>query len=139
MVFDVRSAMPGSLVSKLLWIDGGGGLVAGAIVVPAHQVLAGWYGLPASLVLVIGLANLVYGGAASLLASRRRRPLALIGALALANGAWAIVCATLAARYAASAGVLGLVHLLGEGVYVGGLGALEWRHRRALVVRPARA
>jgi hypothetical protein len=131
--------MARALFANLLWIDGTGGLVAGAIVVPSHQVLAGWYGLPVSLVLAIGVANLLYGAAAFTLATRQRRPLALIGALAGANATWAAVCGALVATYAATAGALGVVHLVAEGLYVGGLGVLEWRHRRDLMVRLARA
>lgn len=99
-------------------------------------VLSGWlsalYRLPRPLLVAMGVANLAYGTYSGLLARRARRPYALVVGLAAANAAWALACAALAVRFAGTASALGLAHLVGEGAFVGGLAALEWRARRAL-------
>lgn len=120
------------LSSRLLWIDSLGGLVVGVFVVGTHRWLADWYGLPEGLLLFTGIANLAYGAFSRSLARRSERPLSLIKVLASANILWTFVCAALLARYGADAGILGVLHLGAEGLYVGALGALEWRWRESL-------
>ena len=56
----------------------------------------------------------------------------LVVLLALANLAWDLVRWGLAMALAGTAPSLGLAHLVGEGLFVGGLGALEWRWRERL-------
>lgn len=122
------------LATSLLWIDCTGGLVVGTLVLSLADWLSALYALPLGLVVAMGIANLAYGTFSLSLARRRVRPPALLLLLVAANIAWAIACATTAAFVATQASVFGLAHLLLESVYVGGLGALEWRHRKSLLI-----
>ncbi len=125
--------------AKLLWIDCSGGLLAGAVVLVARPWLAALYALPDDLLLVIGLANLLYGSFSLSLATMPRRRTALrICGLALANALWAVGCFIAGAVHLRTASVFGLAHLLGEGVLVGALGVLEWRARERLITARAR-
>ena len=120
------------LRARLLWFDGSAGLVVGAAMVLLRGWLAELYGLPQDLLLFMGVVNLLYGLNSSSLAARSLRPQKLIVVLVVANLMWALVCLVLAVSYGADASVLGLLHLLVEGVFVGGLGCLEWRWRGLL-------
>lgn len=51
----------------------------------------------------------------------------------LANLAWAVVCLVMVIQVASRATFFGLAHVAAEGVFVAGLAALEWRHRRAIL------
>ncbi|MEM9555239.1 MAG: hypothetical protein AAGC60_13370 [Acidobacteriota bacterium] len=120
---------------QLLWVDS----LAGATVGVAMLVLAGWlaelFRVPQSLLLAMGVANLLYASCSGTLARRRRRPMALIVALAGANVAWALVCVTLALVWRGEASLFGLAHFSLEALFVGGLGWLEWRWREQLLER----
>ena len=118
--------------SKLLWVDGCGGAIAGTVVLLASRWLSQWYGLPLNLLFVIGAANLVYATYSLSLARRARRPKALIVLLVVANLIWAMACLRWAFIFADTAQWLGLIHLAGEGLYVGGLAVLEWHWREQL-------
>ena len=121
---------------RLLWID----CTAGAAVGVAVLALAGWlsalYGLPRPLVVLMGVANLAYASFSFSLAVRRRRPRVLLLALVGANVAWGLLCVRWAVLHAATATPLGMATLLGEGLFVAGLGLLEWRCRDALLDAP---
>lgn len=119
-------------MNRLLWIDGLGGLTVGILVLAAERWLAEWYGLPRAVVLFMGAANLAYGSYSTSLARRAERPIPLITLLSCANIGWLFVCASLAIRHAGTATLLGHIVLIGEGLYVGGLGLLEWRWRQRL-------
>ncbi|MBC7842442.1 MAG: hypothetical protein H7099_09015 [Gemmatimonadaceae bacterium] len=99
---------------------------------------SGWlsrlYALPVDLLVVMGVANVVYGTFSFALARRRVRPRALIVCLVMANALWAGSCALAAIMVAATASTFGLTHLLAESVLVGGLAGLEWRNREFLLV-----
>jgi hypothetical protein len=56
-----------------------------------------------------------------------------VGVLVLLLASWAVLCVIATAVVAPSATPFGLALLLLEGVFVGGLAALEWRHREALL------
>ena len=105
----------------------------GAAVLSLSGFLSRLYGLPRALLLFTGFANVFYASYSFTLAVRSIRPRSLIIALALANSLWAVVCTCLALLVAASATAFGLVHLLGEALFVGGLAALEWRWRDRLL------
>lgn len=118
---------------RLLWVDGLGGLVVGVIVILLFGWLSELEGLPQKVLIFTGVANLVYGSFSTSLAARRVRPLKLIVFLAIANIAWSPVCLLLAIQFSESITSVGIVHLIGEGLYVGGLGCLEWRWREWLI------
>ena len=124
--------MSSSLRRKLLWIDGLAGLTVGAVVLAASGWLSERYGLPRSLLLFTGVANVAYGSYSTSLARRSVRPRRLIWFLIFANLAWAVVCFILAIVYRETATFFGLAHLVGEGLFVGGLACLEWRWRELL-------
>ena len=122
------------MMRHLLWIDSAAGALVGTVVLLASEGLSGWYGLPRGLLLATGAANVLYAACSGSLAVRAVRPRAGIVALVVANAAWAVVCVGLVGAYAEGGGGLGLLHLGAEAVFVGGLAALEWRHRDALRV-----
>lgn len=123
-----------SAVKNLLWID----CTAAALAGTAVLLLSGWlselHALPRGLLLFTGAVNLLYATFSFTLATRARRPRALITLLVVANLSWAVVCLGLAAAFAGTATLFGLGHLVGEALFVGGLAALEWRWREELVV-----
>lgn len=118
--------------SRLLWVDCIAGAVAGVLVLSLSPWLGRLYALPQSLLLFTGAANALYGSYSFSLARRDRRPMRLIAVLVSANAAWAVVCLVLTARYWQQASAFGIAHLVGEAGFVGGLAALEWRHRASL-------
>ena len=117
---------------RLLWVDGLGGLLAGTVVL----LLSGWLseleGLPEGFVVFMAGANLVYGAYATSLASQSERPPLRIEILACGNMLWCVLCLGFAFWFRDPISGFGLLHVLGEGAYVGGLGCLEWRWRAAL-------
>lgn len=128
------------LLRNLLWVDCIGALAAGGLVLPLSGWLSGLYGFPLSFVVFLAIVNLAYGSFSLSLAIRPQRPLALVSLLAAANAAWGFLfCFGAAIGWASAASPWGLAHLIGEGIYVGGLGLLEWssRHQLAAGSNPA--
>lgn len=125
--------VPVRLARSLLWIDCTGALVVGALVLALAAWLGRLYALPVGVIIVMGTANLAFGSFSLSLARRAVRPRQLLLLLVAANITWAVLCATAAVVVAPQASRLGLAHLLLESLYVGGLGALEWRHRTILL------
>lgn len=124
------------LLRNLLWIDSGAALLAGVVMLALSGWLSELYALPRPLLVAMGAANLAYGTYSGALASRARRPYGLLVLLVAANATWAVLCGLAAVRLAGSASAFGLAHLVGEGLFVAGLAALEWRERaRLLFVR----
>lgn len=118
---------------QLLWVDCIGGLVAGVLMLALGHWLSAWYRLPQDLMYVIGWVNLAYGSFSLSLAMRPRRPKGLIVLLAVANLIWALFfCLRWAILFSDTASPFGLIHLVGEALWVGGLGCLEWRWRDQL-------
>ncbi len=121
-----------NLKEKLLWIDGIGAVLGGALVLALLNWLTGIYLLPKSLLIAVGVTNLAYGAYSLSLARRNSRPAALIALLCAGNVAWGLACWVLAATRYQEASYLGVGHLVLEGLYVGGLGCLEWHWRHDL-------
>ncbi len=117
---------------KLLWVDGLAGATVGLAVLILGTWLSAWYRLPHDFLLLIGAANLAYGTYALSLARRAPRPRGLIILLVFANLTWAVLCVRWAVVFGETASFFGLAHLLGEGLFVGGLAGLEWRWRALL-------
>ena len=120
------------ITRKLLWIDGLAGAVAGVIVLLASSWLSRLYRLPLDMLLLMGVANLVYASYSLSLAMRSKRPKSCILLLVVANLAWAVICLRWAVIFAGTASVFGLAHLMGEAVFVVGLASIEWRSREQL-------
>jgi hypothetical protein len=120
------------LSRRLLWIDSGAGLLAGITVLALSGWLSQLYALPRALLLGMAAANLVYGTFSGSLALRARRPRPLLVLLVLANGAWAALCGLAALCLAGRVSAFGMAHLIGEGIFVGALAAVEWRQRERL-------
>lgn len=119
---------------QLLWIDCSAGLTVGILVLSLSGWLSRLYALPVSLLLGMGLANVAYGAFSYSLARRPVRPRALLVLLVAANASWAVFCAITALIVAPYASPVGLATLLFESLFVGGLAALEWRNREALLL-----
>ena len=120
------------LFRDLLWVDCVAGGAVGLAMLAGAPGLAPLYGLPPGLYATIALANVGYGLFSFSIARRAVRPMPLLRALVVANAAWALLCAVAVAGLWGAAGPLGLAHVAGEGVFVGGLAIAEWRSREAL-------
>ncbi|OZC02701.1 hypothetical protein [Rubricoccus marinus] len=117
----------------LLWIDCSAGAAVGTLVLILHGWLSNLYALPVGFVLFMGLANVAYACGSFSLAVRRQRHLAGVQALAIANMAWGAFLIGMTVVFAREASAFGLATLVAEAVFVGGLGAVEWRHRHGLL------
>lgn len=124
-----RSSERPPTLRTLLRVDCTGALVVGCLVLTVSGWLATLYAVPRTWIVALGAINVAYGLFSLSLAVRRTPPRGLVGALAAANMGWGVACLALAAGLAGRASALGLAHLVVEGAFVGGLGALEWRRR----------
>lgn len=117
---------------RILWIDCLGGLIVGCAVIACHQVLSDWENLPIRIVIGMGVANVLYGSYSLYVTTRRSRSIGLIQLLAIANMSWLFVCIGIAASHWPEISAFGLLHVIGEGAYVAGLGYTEWRLQKTL-------
>ncbi|MGJ8725355.1 MAG: hypothetical protein ACSHYB_12425 [Roseibacillus sp.] len=117
---------------RILWLDCLGGLLVGALVLLLLRPLSSWEGLPISVVASMGLINLCYGGFSLYVTTRKFRPLRLVKTLAVANMSWLVVCGGIAFFFRQEISSLGMLHVVGEGIYVAALGVTEWRWRYQL-------
>ena len=117
----------------LLWLDCLGALAAGILVLALSGWLAPLEGLPREVLVFAGAMNLAYGSYSLSLALRERRTRPAVYALIFANAAWPLVCLALVAAFWETITAFGLLHLVGEGLYVGALALAEWRQRERLV------
>ena len=124
-------------MKHLLWIDCIAGALAGIAILLLLDWLAALYSMPADLLVFIGVANVLYASYSFSIAIRRIRTSLMLNALIVANGVWALVCVGLAARWAGTATLFGMAHLLAEALFVGGLASLEWKWR-GLLLAPSR-
>jgi len=122
-----------SLKTNLLWVDGIGGLAVGVLVLALASWLSSLHGLPKNLIVFLGVANLVYGSYSTSLAFRSRRPRKWVVFLVFANILWGVLCLSLFLKFNQTIAITGVLHLVGEGIYVGGLGYLEWRWKEFLI------
>lgn len=117
---------------NFLWVDGLAGAIAGVLMLALSGVLASFYDLPQKLLIFNGIVNLIYGSYSINLARRATRSMGWIHFLIAANSFWVLVCFALAAYFYPTANIFGMIHLVGEGLFVGTLAALEWRWRNDL-------
>ncbi len=118
--------------TTLLWVDCLGGLVVGSIGLLIYNHLSDWDRLPQAVVLTMAMANLAYGSYSLFVTTRNPRPLPMIKLLALANMFWLLVCVLIAIAYWSQISFFGVLHVVGEGVYVAALGLTEWTWRTRL-------
>lgn len=117
---------------RILWLDCLGALAAGVLMLLASGILSRLENLPLSVVIGIAAANIAYGAFSLYVTTRVPRSLFLVNTLAVANMVWLIVCVAVIWLNWNTIFMVGIIHLLGEGVYVASLGSIEWRLRRRL-------
>lgn len=119
---------------RILWVDGGAGLLVGVVVLALHGWLAGLYGFTPELVLAIGAANALYGSYSTTLAARasggRAPSRRAVDVLVAANLGWAAVCVALIVVTVEGASRIGTGVLAFEGAFVAALAVLERRFVR---------
>lgn len=119
-------------VDRVLWLDCLGGLFVGCVVLSICRLLSQWENLPLSVVMMMGAANLCYGCYSLFVTTRRPRPREYVSALAMANMIWFVVCSVVLIGWWDQITPPGIVHVAGEGIYVGALGFTEWKLRDRL-------
>ena len=127
-----KNALWRQVQRNLLPIDYTGGWLAGVVMLALSGWLSWLYALPFWFVIVNAAANLVYGTFSFSISRQARRSVTLIATLAFANIAWGVCCFLTAYFVSGIASIYGLAHLIFEGLYVGGLGWLEWKERHNL-------
>jgi len=115
-----------ALIRQLLWVDSGAALGAGVAVLALADWLSGLYALPPILLVAMGMTNLACGIRSGWLARGRRRRRALLIGLVVANATSAVLCLVAALRVVGSPSAFELAHLIGYGLFVGGLAGVEW-------------
>ena len=121
------------IIKKLLWVDCAAAALAGVVVLLFSEGLSHLYSMPQGLLRLNGLISLLYAAYSLSLAIRPTRPRPLVILLVIANGIWAVVCLAVAVNLALTATFLGIGHLVGEAIFVGGLAGLEWKWREQLL------
>jgi hypothetical protein len=122
----------------ILWIDCLGGLIVGLLVLLIHPFLSRIQGLPKLTIIFIGIANLAYGSYSQFVTTRKRRTIGLVKMLALANMAWLFVCLGILILWFNVLTMIGIVMVVGEGIYVATLGLTEWKWRTDLTLQPGK-
>jgi hypothetical protein len=118
----------------LLWIDGTAGLLAGVSLFLTLDWFEELYNIPRGTLVFIGLANLTYATYSLSIARLKKRPGILIVILVIANLGWALNCLRMAITLGDTASIFGMIQLIGEAIFVGGLACLEWRYRKELQI-----
>ena len=120
------------LIPRLLWIDSLGAIAAGLGVLALSSWLAGLHNLPLGIIIFIGVTNIIYGCFSFTLAKTPERSVAAIAILSVANMLWLMVCIGMVGLYFDAITAFGMLHILGEGLYVFTLGLMEFRNRNLL-------
>jgi hypothetical protein len=121
------------IIKNILWVDCTAGALAGILAISLSEWLSNLYSAPQNLLLLIGVANLLYACYSFSLAVRAIRQEFLINILITANGIWALVCIGIVTQSSENMTLLGSVHIAGEAIFVGGLACLEWKWRNQLL------
>ncbi len=117
---------------NVLWIDCVAAALAGAVMLALSGWLSALYALPREFLIGVGVVNWLYAPFFFSLAVRSRRPRRLVTLLVVGNATWAVLCFLAAVGLAPTASPFGLAHLIGEGLFVGGLARVEWTQRHLL-------
>jgi len=116
----------------ILAMDSLAALAAGVGTLLLSSYLTRWYAWPEGFALFIGAVNIAYGMYSGPLALRLKRTGRMsrtaVILLIIANSIWAGQCFTQAWRLFETASILGLGHLIFEGLFVSGLAFLEAKH-----------
>ena len=118
--------------NNILWLDCIGGLLVGILVLLFCRLISTWDGLPLNVIIFVGMANLLYGSYSLWVTTRAPRPLKVVTILAFANMGWLAVCITIIAVNWTEISTFGVLHKLGEGLFVSILGYTEWHWRKSL-------
>jgi len=110
---------------SLLWFDCCAAGLAGVAMLALSGVLAPVFGVPRAMLVAMALVNLAYGTFSYSLARQAEAPRRRVRALVVANLGWTCVCLGLAAYLAGPGSWLGAGYILGEGLFVGALAAVE--------------
>lgn len=119
---------------RLLCIDAIAAGSAGVLLLALRGWLAGFYGFADAQLWVMAIVSLCYCAFGSFVLTRRELQLGLVRVLFTANFAWACVCMIAVPVLSGTATSFGLVALLLEALFVGGLAWLERQRWRTLVV-----
>jgi len=117
---------------RILWVDCLGGLAVGLIVFVFCRLISEWQNLPLKVVLLMGAANLIYGCYSLYVTTRKQRPSGLVKLLSIANMVWLLVCSAIVVMYWSQISLFGMANVIGEGIYVAGLGFVEWKMKESL-------
>lgn len=118
---------------NILLVDGIAASCAGISVILLLTWLQDLYQLPKELLMSIAFTNLLYAAYSLSLSQLKNISVFLIIALVTANSIWVINCLRLAVNYYDIASIFGLLHLLGEALFVAALAYFEWKWRGTLV------
>ena len=91
------------------------------------RLLASLFGLPRTVVAIIGLVNLAYGAFSFSLARQPSPARGRVRTLVAANRFWVGVCVVMALYFAGPGSWLGASYMLAEGFFVGVLATVEAR------------
>jgi hypothetical protein len=112
-------------LKKLIWIDGIAALLSALFVLFFKNWLAAWLGLPEKVLYIMCIVSFSYATYSIFLALQNEKPLILLKILVVANTLWAIICTLIIAFHFTNITPFGIVYLLAEAAFVGGLAFFE--------------
>jgi hypothetical protein len=120
------NSMKPTIKFSILWIDCGGGLLVGGLMMIFSEPLIRLFELPGPVFFAVATANLLYGGFAMFVATVGQRSARLIASLAVANALWGFAALGIAICFLSTASLFGLAHLVIESAVVFWLASKEW-------------
>lgn len=111
----------------ILFLDGGGALLAAAIMFGFRDALSTLHGFTPALVSTLASVNALYGCYSTSLAVQAAPSRRAVEFLIAANLAWMIACSALVLITWPSATLTGSLHVGLEGLWVTGLAWAEWK------------
>lgn len=118
---------------NVMWADAASCAATGLLQLAFTDALADLTGLPAPLLLGVGVFLLGYAALAAFIASRSVPPRRLIGLVVVGNIGWAVACAALLVSGVFPVTALGMAWVLAQAACVVVLAELQWtglRHTR---------
>ena len=111
---------------NVMWADAASCAATGSLQVAFTETLARVTGLPAPLLLGVGVFLLAYAAVAAFIASRSTPPRGLIGLVVVGNFGWAVACVALLVSGVFAVSALGMVWVLAQAACVVVLAELQW-------------